>query len=212
MSLINEINKDLKEKIDNLTEKTKDQPLIHVYEWIRNNAKIVMYQTMILAVPEDKRNETVQHIIMRFVNCLEKVCFDHLSYLDYSEKMRNAILHSKHLCMALFSEISKGFNAQDIILEISHLLKQLSIPLFLNKMFPDHPIYGTNENVLIEKKMKREEREKEIKDLFPKSDLQCLKCKKSDDVRFESMQRRSFDEPPDEFYFCVPCNFRFRGK
>lgn len=208
MSLVAEITKGLGEKVENLHAKTSEQPLVHVYEWIRQNAKILLFGSMIKFVPEEKRSNAVKQIITRFVDCFEKTMFD--NYSEYSEKIRSSVFHAETICKIVFCEVNKGGNAQEIIVDLCNLMKKLPIPTFLNKMLPTHPIYGTNENLATEKKMKREEREKEIKELFPKSDLRCPECKKSDDVRFTSFQRRSGDEPPDEFYYCTPCNKTFK--
>lgn len=209
-SFVNEITKDLKEKIDTLTTKTQEQPLIHVYEWIRQNTRILLFQEMLSMIPEAKINNGIKQVLTRFVDCFEKTVFE-MPYGEYSEKMRSCIFHSEAVCKILFGELAKGGNVQDIIADLSSLLKKLPIPIFLNKMLPDHPLYGTNENLATEKKMKREEREKEIKELFPKSDVRCPKCGKSDDVRFTSIQKRSIDEPADEYWLCVPCNKLFRN-
>ena len=80
----------------------------------------------------------------------------------------------------------------------------MEVSVWIRGYHPNHPFYGLKLDPKEEMIMQREERKKEIKQLFPQSDMKCKRCGKTD-ISFTSAQLRSGDEPPDEFYTCMSC-------
>jgi hypothetical protein len=213
MSLIKQIETDLKEKIELLKIKTNEQPLSQVYNWIQRNSKSMLYDALFYHIPDAKKSNQISNILIQFVDILEKTLFDTFfisEYREYAERIRSYIIHSKYLCEVFFNQLSFKSSILFYIKAFSNVLIKIEIGVFLSKYLPiDHPIYGLIDNSREELRKKKEEKEKEIKELFPKSDVKCKKCGKTE-VSFTSFQRRSIDEPPDEFFYCKICDITFK--
>lgn len=205
---VKSIQIELKEKNEILRAKIEEQPLTKIYSWIQRNAKIILYEVMIESVPEPKRIESVVNWIHLFIEELEKTTFDSYfvrEYSRYAYKMRSYSIHGSEICRILFNEsVSKAGNVPNFLKHFCSLLSKMEVSVWIRGYSPNHTFYGLKLDPREEMIMQREERKKEIKELFPQSDLKCKHCGKTD-VSFSFAQLRSIDEPPTEFYTCNSC-------
>jgi hypothetical protein len=198
MSFAKDIFEELNEKHKIIKEKVDEQPLTKIYQWIQTNVKYALYEAMVNSIPKDKINPDIQQHIKKFVEELEKATFDQYfirEYKEYAYKSRCYILHAHEICKIYFKELQEKYNKDPFFLKhFCQLLVSLEIHLWIRGYNPKNETYSEKIDMKEEIMMKREERKKEIKELFPKTDMKCRKCGKTD-ISYQSMQLRSRDEP-----------------